>query len=117
MIDKIKSNSISMMFFLFSAWTIWIFIDRICFSTTKCFLQPSNLLNVLVLVLYVPLFFKMLNILASDENMGRDIAILTKYKLMKDLGLKINIKKIEKELKPKENNFWDKIKKYFNKKK
>ena len=115
MIDKIKSNSISMMFFLFSAWAIWYLYSQICFSTIKCFFQISNLVIVLLLVLYIPIFFKMLNILDSDEDRSRDVAILTRYKLMQDLGLKINKKEIEKELKPNKSLF-KRVIKYFKKK-
>lgn len=115
MIDKIKSNSISMMFFLFSAWAIWFLFSQMCFSTIQCFFKIYNLLIVVLFILYIPLFFRMLNILDSDEDRSRDVTILTRYKLMKDLGLTIDKKDIEKELKPKESN-WDKIKKRFKKK-
>ena len=90
MIEFTKTNSLNFLFLFILGYVIWL-VPELCLSADCNIFNIKNIVWIGFTILYF--------ILIIDERTEDDIKILTKYKLMQDLGLKINKKEINKKLK------------------
>ena len=105
MVNFISNNKLNFLFLFVLGFALynWI-IPEICLNR-ECLFTLRNFFYIIFTIIYLYFVIKVLEWIKSDEKVDEKIKILTKYKLMKELGLKINKKEIEKELKlSKQNN-------------
>lgn len=94
MVDFTNANSLNMLFLFFAGYVIYFIIKT--FEWTTEFVSTQNFLGLFILVVYIFIILNILNQMKSDENLDRNIKLLTKDKLLLETELlkyKINYPK------------------------